>query len=476
MRKKTEYTVSKRSVERKVIGWISEEFEKKNEDPVLRLAQREAPQGSSKQITLDDVYEGKMLLRPPFSMQLMAKLPDFDPYMDGAVDAIARNVSACDFELVWKGEGKEPAGQREELEGFFFEDNDLENPMSLQEKLSVCTVDYVTLGSWNMEIVEAGGRPVNLVHAPAEFIRIKKDFAGYLMVKNEKEAAFAMYGDAAAEAGTHQILRAISKKPGHRVYGKPQTLSLVDTVFMNALRDNKHLEWFDQGMLADLLIILEENLDKTVKEQLTADFQNSGDGSQSMFIIDNAGKAVIEQLKRELESDSENNLELNHRQRVLTALGVPPAEVAIYEDANRANTITQDESFRMKKVTPIRDTFRMRFNHLIKHRFGFDGWELKMKPRSLKDQKEEADIADIYIKSGVYTVNEVLENLNKPPVDGGDRRVMNTPLGLVDLATMEIAVADPRKSQGLQERLAEKEAGELVMSLIKLKKQLQERK
>jgi len=474
MERKPGVTIARRKVESAA--------EKLLIDPLMRLAATEKKSGS-KQINLDKTYEQRSLIKPPFSMQLMARLTDLDPYLEGAVDAIARNVSACEMEVKWTGKGGEKKDERTILETFFFESNDPTNPMSLQEKLCICTVDYVTLGSWNLEIVQGGAALKDLIHAPAEFIRVrigekegKKDIVGYTMIKNEEEAKFALYGDKDRDKEINQILRAINKKPGHRVYGKPMTLSLVGTVFMNALRDERNLDWFDQEALADLLILVEESIDKKIKDQITADYQNSGDGTQAMYILDGVGKSVVEQIKRELEGKSFEAMESNHRQRVLSTLRTPPAKVAIYEDANRANTITQDETFRIEVIKPIQDTFRVRFNHLIKYGFGFENWDFVIRPYSLKDRKEEAEILGTYLDHAIYTVNKALDELNMGPVPGGDRRVMNTPLGLVDLDTWEIAVADPTNNPDLAARLKTREAGEFIMKLVELRKELQKAK
>ena len=448
---------------------LMERYERKYLDPVLRLAKKETS-GKSQQINLEMAYEQAHLLRPPFSMSVMIALADLDPYLAGAIDAIATDVSACDMELKWTGEGEENERERKELNSFFFESIDPTNPMSLNEKIKACAIDYITVGNWNLELVEGGKKLVDLLHAPAEFIRVKKDMEGYMMVKNDKSAEFALYGDK-NRGEKHQILRAINKHPGHRVYGKPTIKPLANTVLLNSLRDERNLSWFDQGTLADLLILIEESMGKEIKDRLIADYQNTSDGTQTMYILDGVGKSVVEQIKRELEGKSFEKLEDNNRQRVLTALRVPPAKVAIYEDANRANTLTQDEVFQNEVVKPIQRTFTVRFNHLIKYAFGFKEWEFIFKPMTLKDRLQEAKIDETYGKLGVFTVNEIRAKLNMSSVEGGEKRVMNTPLGLVDLDTWEIAIAQDIPPEAAK-RLARIEGYKFVEMLIDIRREL----
>jgi len=474
MNRKPNLTIGKRfgSAE---IELFRDSIEREFPDPVMRLAEGMKKKSGSQQIDLNDIYEHANLLRPPFSMSIMARLCDLDPYLSGAVDAIATNVSSCNMELKWNGEGGENIKERKTLEEFFFESNDPTNPASLNEKIKSCVIDYVSLGSWNLELIEGGKTLVDLVHAPAEYIRAKKGITGYVMIKNERKAEFALYGDEDRDPKLHQILRTINKWPGYRVYGKPMILSLSITTLINSLRDEKNLNWFDQGELADLLVLIEENIEKGIKEQIVKDYQNTGDGSQTMYILDGVGKSVVEQIKRELEGKSFEKLEENNRQRVITALRVPPAKVAIYEDANRANTLTQDEVFRNEVVEPIQKSFKIRFDHLIKHGFKFENWEFIFKPISLRDRKEEALIEKIYLDKAVHSINETKAMLNEPPVDNGDRRLINTPLGLVDIDSWEIVVAKPETNQAVAQRLANAEATDFIGELIDLREKIQKR-
>jgi hypothetical protein len=467
MERRTEVSVMRRARQNVDLKAFRRRIEEESPDPLLQIRIEEV--GKSQQPNLEEAYEAYNCIKPPFSMAVMTSLLDLDPYLAGGVEAIAENVSACDCEIVWTGEGEGNKAQREEMETFFFESNDPTNPMSLQEKMRVCAVDYIALGSWNLEIVQGGQKLKDLVHAPAEYVRVIKGMESYLMVKNATKAPFSMYGKPDRDTAVNQILRAIRKRPGHRVYGKPATFPLINTILMNALRDEKNLTWFDQGLLSDLVILLEEGIDEKIQKQVEADYQNSGDGSQTLFLLSGVGKGTVHELKRSLEDESITKMEGNNRQRVLSTLRVPPAKVGVYEDANRANTITQDETFRAEVIKPIQDTFKVRFNHLIKYGFGYAGWDFRIKPYSLKDRKEEAEIAKIYLDGAVYTVNSVLDMLNLPHVAGGDRRVMNTPLGLVDLDTMKIAVADASTSSGTGQ------AARLVERLMWLRQELQGR-
>jgi len=85
---------------------LKERIESDSPDPVLRLA-RDSVKGKSQQPNLESAHGMYDSLNPPFSMSIMTALLELDPYLAGAIGAIAVNVSACDMEIQWTGDGDE---------------------------------------------------------------------------------------------------------------------------------------------------------------------------------------------------------------------------------------------------------------------------------------------------------------------------------------------------------------------------------
>lgn len=443
-------------------------------DPVLRLAKDQAKdgsnQGKSKQPNLETAYSSMHVLQPPFSMPVMIKLPDLDPYLSGALEAIATNVSACNLDLVYSPVGDEepPASELEALTDFFFTSNDPTHPASLHEKIESATMDYLCLGSWNLELVQFDKRFTDMLHMPAEYVRVKDSLDGYKMIKNSQTVEFDMYGVPVVD---NQVLRCIRKRPGHRVYGKPIHYSLANTVLINSLRDEKNLNWFRGGALSDIFLTIEEGIDPDMKERIIADYMDTGDGESALYIIDAVGNSSLSHIKREIEGVSMDRMEENNRQRVYTALRVPPAKVATYEDANRANTITQDEVFQNEVIQPIQQTYMTRFDHIIRYHFEFERWNFQFTPMALKDQKIEAEVLTRYMEFGVYGINDVLKILGEKPVAGGERRIIFAPQGLIDVETGE-DILSVNGSYEAQERLA---AAKAMTAVTKLREVIKKR-
>ena len=470
----TTVTVGKKKVSQMSVRRLENRINQQNPDPIRRLANKESSSkgdvAKSKQPTLDEAYSIMDVIKPPFSFAVMVRMPDLDPYLSGALDAIATDVSACKMEIAYTGKGEPPEKPLEMLDTFFFKSNDPTDPASLQEKVRVCALDYLMCGSWNLEITQLGVVPVDLVHAPAEFIRVKSDLSGYRMIKYGKSVDFNLFGTE-FESDVNQFMRGINKKPGHRVYGKPIQYCLVNTVLMNSLRDEKNLQFFDQGSLADLLVLIENAIDSTVRDGLIADYQNTGAGQQAMYLLDGVGKAHIEQIKRDLESSSLTELEQNNIQRVLTALRVPPSKVAIYKDANRANTITQDEVFQDEVIAPIQKSFKTKFDFLIQDIIKEPDFEFVFTPTALKDRKVEAEVDAIEQGTGVATLNDLLRKAGKETVEFGDKHLLFSKYAkgaIIDMETGKFLI-QPDISEGPGAET------ELVKRLIRLRQIIQDK-
>ena len=479
MEVKATVTMGKRAaVNQMSIKKLENRINQLNPDPIkvmVRLekaGKEEKGVAKSKQPTLDEAYSYMDVKKPPFSFAVMIRMPDLDPYLSGALDAIATDVSASKMEVVYTGDGEPPEKELEELNKFFFKSNDPTDPMSLQEKLRICTLDFLICGSWNLEITQLGIVPVDLVHAPSEFIRVKTDLTGYKMTKNAKSVDFNLFGTK-FEDKHNQIMRAINKKPGFRIYGKPIIYSLVNTVLMNSLRDEKNLQFFDQGNLADLLVMVENVISAATRDSLVADYQNTSTGQQSMYLLDGVGKAHIEQIKRDMESSSLTELEQNNSQRVLTALRVPPSKVAIFKDANRANTITQDEVFQDEVISPIQQSYKTKFDYLIQNILEKPDFEFVFTPTAIKDRKEDAEINQLNLSAGVDTLNDILRSLGKETVEFGDKHLIFSKYAkgaIIDMETGKFLVQpETGKESGAEEFIKR-----LVGLRLAIQKQLEE--
>jgi HK97 family phage portal protein len=129
-----------------------------------------------------------------------------------------------------------------------------------------------------------------------------------------------------------------------------------------------------------------------------------------------------------------------NRERILSAFGVPPAKVGVFEYANYANSKEQDEMFKRETIAPLLKKLVDALNHHLVPAFSDEMWigHEELVP-------EDADkIAERVVKlsnANAFTINEIREAAGKPPVPNGDIILVNSGLVPLDMAGAQFAIA-----------------------------------
>ena len=114
-----------------------------------------------------------------------------------------------------------------------------------------------------------------------------------------------------------------------------------------------------------------------------------------------------------------DNMRKVHREELLGVLGVPPSKLGLTEHTNRANAETNDYTFNKEKIEPILKKIESKLNEQFTPIFGND-LILKFENIIPADKQFNLQKNTLYVKNGIYTINEVREEEGKPPVDWGD--------------------------------------------------------
>lgn len=137
----------------------------------------------------------------------------------------------------------------------------------------------------------------------------------------------------------------------------------------------------------------------------------------------NAGRTAILEAGIKYEKVAQNQKELDftetrkfNRDTILTLLGVPTS--LINDTANRANAETAERVFARDTIEPLMRLIVDQLNEFLVPRFGQNLW-LDFEPPVGDDR--ETRRADIQVSLNTYkTINEVRDEENLPPLDGGD--------------------------------------------------------
>lgn len=110
---------------------------------------------------------------------------------------------------------------------------------------------------------------------------------------------------------------------------------------------------------------------------------------------------------------------------ISAVLGVPPIMCGHVEDANRANSREQRAMFWMDTIIPRCQDIETLFNRKLAPRFSPDiriVFDFSQVPALRRDMKEFALSYVPLVEADILVINEVREELNKPPVPWGDDR------------------------------------------------------
>jgi phage portal protein BeeE len=114
------------------------------------------------------------------------------------------------------------------------------------------------------------------------------------------------------------------------------------------------------------------------------------------------------------------------RMYILSILGVTVNEMGEADNVNKANGFNLSFTFKKRAIEPLLDVFVTKTTrHLIKRVLGIDNLELYYEDIDSRDELLEAQIEDMYLKAGIYSINYVRNKKGLPSIDGGDEPMIH---------------------------------------------------
>jgi HK97 family phage portal protein len=116
---------------------------------------------------------------------------------------------------------------------------------------------------------------------------------------------------------------------------------------------------------------------------------------------------------------------------VCYAFSLPPT--AFTPQVNRATAQSAQETALEEGLAPLTGWVKRLVDGVIQDRMGHADLQFVWSGARPTDPKDQASILDIYVKDGIYTLNEARDILGLPPTEGGDRPIFLTPTGPIPL-------------------------------------------
>ena len=117
---------------------------------------------------------------------------------------------------------------------------------------------------------------------------------------------------------------------------------------------------------------------------------------------------------------------------VCYAFSLPPT--AFTRQANRATADTAQEAALSEGLAPLMGWIKRLADHVIQDRMGHADLEFAWVDLRPADPAEQAQMLDLYVRCGIYTINEARDILGAAPIAGGEVAVIDGPSGRVPLS------------------------------------------
>src|SRR5438067_1308251 len=118
---------------------------------------------------------------------------------------------------------------------------------------------------------------------------------------------------------------------------------------------------------------------------------------------------------------------------VCYAFSLPPS--AFTRQVNRATAETAQEAAPAQRLAPLMGWVKRLADHVIQDRMGQADLEFAWIDLRPADPAEQAKMLDLYVRGGIYTINEARDILGFDPVPGGEAPLVYTPAGAVPLSS-----------------------------------------
>lgn len=185
--------------------------------------------------------------------------------------------------------------------------------------------------------------------------------------------------------------------------------------------------FFQKGGYVGLYVTSAGAMQKDTRAAFEATMKKRFQGVQSeggIPILDGGAE-----FKNAIESAKDGdfiNLDRMAREQVLAVYGVPPVACGILEDASYANAWQQMKMFYQLTVAPLCDELSDALNHGWLNVFwpSEEGLYLQFDLSSVQwlgdDALTQMQVNTGYVRSGILTINDVREEMDREPVDYGD--------------------------------------------------------
>lgn len=240
----------------------------------------------------------------------------------------------------------------------------------------------------------------------------------------------------------NEVIQFKVEDPDSDIYGLSILESLQRTVAtdLHAMRFNE--KFFENSASSGLILSMKgatkEEIERN-REWLDQNYVGPENAHRPMLLEGEIG--VNSSIKSPKDMQFIEGRKFN-RQEILSVLDIDPSKLGINEDSNRSVSKEADNTFRSETIRPLQSIVEEEIsNTLILTAFGFSDILFEQEESSMRDKLALLEQFDQGERMGVFSVNDILKELGRPTVAGGDVHSIQTAAGLIPLEMVDEVAA-----------------------------------
>jgi len=340
---------------------------------------------------------------PDIDFEIFNQMYEQTSWVRAVVGVICKAVTARGYTLV-PTKSNPDQQNAERLTEFFANCNPNDTFLEILDDI---TRDEYVFGNAFLEVVPgADGKPKELWNLDATTLRVKADdhgsIQGYVQVPR--------YGSATnVDFSSSEVIHFKLGTKGATLYGLSPLASLILPITVDKFAQAYNRAFFLNGAKIRGVFIMKETTDEQVernREYLQARAMNP-DLAQGDLVLE----GEIEYRQISINQKDMEFLELREftRNEILAVYGVPPSKVSIIETGNigAGTGEHQTQTFYEETILPYQMRLAEKITkQIIRGGFGIQDWAFQFNKRAI-DEKDQADIFNVYLQAGVFTPEEV---------------------------------------------------------------------
>jgi HK97 family phage portal protein len=375
-----------------------------------REIERELQPGSSSYLQNWEPRQEKEGREPKISYWHLETIYRRESWVRATIDVIQRTATSNGYRLVGKDTKEIVDPNSKEFSPIISLLAHPNNDDTLEEIFAEIVVDLHLYGDAYLEIVrDKLGNPVALYNIYAPSIRILVDEHGTVLGYVQKPMGIVSGNKQGVTFESNEVAHFRLPNPGNEVYGLSPLESLNIVIETDLYAQDYNRNFFKNHAVPRLHVDLGNctlpQL-KRIREYFALEIQGSANAHKTIVTEGGAKITPIGTKPNDMEFLNQRKFS---REEICSVMGCPPMKLGIFEDVNRASSLEADKSFKSEKIIPLQRMLAKKFNHCIVSTFNKIGDKVLFEfvEVDLRDAKEQAQIDQIEIDSGVLSVDEV---------------------------------------------------------------------